>query len=605
MGLIVAIVIVLNTVYMNIGERTREVGILRSIGTSTRQVFWMFFSESIIFGIVGVVIGIVAGIMMTAFFQYITSRTFQPFMLQEFTIGQLPQPQHLILGAVTGILTTVVGGLFPSLIASRQNVVEMLRPAMRKAGKPRTALKLIAIGLPMTIVGVYIYLWGAYFEQVRLGILYASLLSPVPVIGVILLVAGLLRSANPVVERVLILFGNTRKIISRNIDRNLVRSTACFALTGLSLSFVIVMGAAQTGVVMGVEEVIYAFTSSDLTVFSETRISRSFADDLTNVDASITGVTPVLFIPQKNKLVNNASSTQASTTILAIDPISYSEVMAMRFSEDTPSNVFAELDQSGRIILTAPLALSLNTAVGDTVSINNENNNSTSTWMNFTVVGIAEGAWLQTMSFGRFQLGETCYISYASLNNLFPEYKDESDLFFIKSKSHQDIDHIENRIMESYSNEYQLSVTTSKDILEIVRTEVDKIFTTMYSIVVFAVVNAVIGVTSIMIMNVSMRKREIGLLRSQGMSTTQIITSIIGEGTALGVVGFAVGTVLGLIFNRITVSYMELAGFPMPFFIPYNAIGFSLALTVLISILSVAYPAYRASKLNIIDALKQ
>jgi putative ABC transport system permease protein len=605
MGLCVAIVIVLNTVYMNVGERTREVGTLRSIGTSTRQVFWMFFSESIIFGIIGVVLGIVAGILMTTFFQYLTSRTFQPFMVQEFTVIKLPQLQHLILGAVTGILTTVVGGLFPSLIASRKNVVETLRPSMRKAGKSRTALKLIAIGLPMTVVGVSIYLWGAYFEQVNLGILYASLLAPVPVIGVILLVAGLLRSANPVVEHVLILFGNTRKIISRNIDRNLVRSTACFALTGLSMSFIIVMGAAQTGVVMGVEEVIYAFTTSDLTVFSETRISRSFANDLTNLDASITRTTPVLIIPQRNKLVNNASSTQASTTIMAIDPTSYSEVMTMRFSEDTPSNVFAELDQSGRIILTAPLALSLNTVVGDTVSINNENINATTPWMNLTVVGIAEGAWLQMMSFGRFSLAETCYISYESLNHLFPEYKDESDLFFIKIESNQDVDHIENRIRESYGSEYDLGVTTSTDILDIVRTEIDKIFVTMYSIVVFAVVNAVIGVTSIMIMNVSMRKREIGLLRSQGMSATQIITSIIGEGTTLGVVGFAVGTILGLIFNRITVSYMSLMGFPMPFIIPYTAIGLSLALTVLTSILSAAYPAYRASKLNIIDALKQ
>jgi len=43
MALCVAIVIVLNTMYMNIGERTHEIGILRSQGASTRQVFWILF----------------------------------------------------------------------------------------------------------------------------------------------------------------------------------------------------------------------------------------------------------------------------------------------------------------------------------------------------------------------------------------------------------------------------------------------------------------------------------------------------------------------------------------------------------------------------------
>jgi ABC-type antimicrobial peptide transport system permease subunit len=48
-----------------------------------------------------------------------------------------------------------------------------------------------------------------------------------------------------------------------------------------------------------------------------------------------------------------------------------------------------------------------------------------------------------------------------------------------------------------------------------------------------------------MIMNVAERRREIGIFRSQGMSKAQVITSIIGEATFLGVVGFAMGIMWG------------------------------------------------------------
>jgi putative ABC transport system permease protein len=105
-------------------------------------------------------------------------------------------------------------------------------------------------------------------------------------------------------------------------------------------------------------------------------------------------------------------------------------------------------------------------------------------------------------------------------------------------------------------------------------------------------------------MNVAERRREIGILRSQGMSKFQVVISIIGEATCLGVVGFFAGTVVGLIFHRITVSYMRVEGFPMPFIIPFDAVELSLVLAVITSVISAIYPANRASKLDIVEALR-
>jgi putative ABC transport system permease protein len=637
MALCVAIVIVLNTMYMNIGERTHEIGILRSQGASTGQVFWIFFSESLILGVIGVAIGLVSGLFITDIFRYFTSRIFQPFSPGINFRFAFPATtvQHLMLGAAAGLLTVMIGGLFPSLSACKTSVINALRPSMRKPGKQRTALKLVLIGLPLTIFGAFIFVWYDMFSQYGIGLYVVSALAPIAMLGVTLLAAGLLRSGGPAIEKSLFAFGKTKKIISRNVERNLLRSTICFALIGISLSLVIVMGGAQIGTVAGVENVIRSFSSSDLTVMSDKMIPKDFTDNITKIEA-VNVTTPLLVVPDRTIIQNNASSSpvNSSSTVLAIDPQSYPKVMSMSFSDDTPKNVFDRLNDSNTIILTSPLAKSLNASVGDEVKVRYIEYQDRVTnqvieiptpygtqqsiieyrytvpvlaWKNFTVVGVAQGAWLDIMSFGNFVLSEASYISFNNLNETFPnnnDYNNTANLFFVKVDPNTNIEQTKNSLLDSYGNEYKLSITTYNDAVQRVRSSIDEIFYILYSIVMFAVLNAGIGVAAIMIMNVAERRREIGIFRSQGMSKSQVVTSIIGEASFLGVVGFAMGIVVGLMFHRVTVSYMRLEGFPMAFMIPFEAMAITLVLALLTAVISAVYPADRASKLNIVDAIR-
>ncbi|MCK4952682.1 ABC transporter permease [Candidatus Bathyarchaeota archaeon] len=614
LALFVAVVIVLNTIYMNVGERTYEIGILRSQGASTGQVFWMFFSESLLIGLIGAGLGLITGLLLTNVFSYITGSIFRSFGAPIFSVGITLNPttiQHLMTGASAGIITAVIGGIFPSLSACRIDVIKALRPSMRKAGKPRTALKLVAVGLPLTIFGSFLYAGYTFFEQFGSGLTIVSILSPIPMIGSVLLIAGLLRSASPLVERLLLPFGNNRKLISRNVERNLMRSTICFALIGISLSFVIVISGAQDGVVLGVEDVIRSFSSSDITVTSTELISRSFADNLTDIEdgALIKTTAPALVVPGGGTMLFNiASSKNSSTSIMAIDPDTYSVAMSMTFSEDTPSNVFYQLERSGTIILTSPLAQVLDVAIDDVVKmriVTYTYFGPITTYENFTVVGLAGGAWLQMMSFGSFPLTEACYISYNSLDDTFPLYSNNATMFFIKIEDGQDVDYIEDKIEDLYDEEYDLYVSTYNDAVKGVRSSIDEIFYILYTVVIFAVVNAAIGVIAISVMNVVERRREIGIFSSQGMNKLQIISIILGEVTVLGVVGFFLSVLTGMIFHRITVSYMSVAGFPMPFHIPFGAFGISLLLSLFTTTISVIYPSYRATKINIVEALRR
>jgi len=213
------------------------------------------------------------------------------------------------------------------------------------------------------------------------------------------------------------------------------------------------------------------------------------------------------------------------------------------------------------------------------------------------------------MSFGNFMLSEASYISYGNLNATFPnsstDFNNTANLFFVKVDSNSDIDQTKNMLMDTYGKDYSLTITTYNDAVQRVRSSIDEIFYILYSIVMFAVLNAGIGVAAIMIMNVSERKREIGIFRSQGMSKSQVITSIIGEAAFLGGVGFAMGSVVGLMFHRVTVSYMRVEGFPMAFMIPYDAFVITLVIALATAVISAVYPANKASKQNIVDAIRQ
>jgi putative ABC transport system permease protein len=643
-ALCVSIVVVLNSMYVNVGEMTREIGILRSIGSSRQQVFWIFFSQSLILGLIGAVIGIGAGVLLTSVFKLLVNLFLgHIYTSQELsTLFDSSYVPYILMGAVAGIVTTLIGGVFPSLSASRVEIIRSLRPTMRKPGKQKTALKLIGLGLPLTIFGIMEY-FGYFSYSGTFEFLTIFLL--IPVIGVVFLVAGIIRLTNRGMGTLLFMFRSCSKIISRNIDRNLLKSTACFTMIGLSLSFLIVIGGVQIGVVTGIEDVVKSYVSCDVTVIADSNLSRTFSQNVTAIDNEqlISRATSALVVPEKTILINNASGTKTSVKLIAVDPETYSAIMPMMFSKESPVDVFDKLNSSGSIILTAPLALSLNVSVNDklqlptveasevSVSILNPaltnftqsqiaqyqalGKNITATitvkvpqvevtYHNFTIVGIAQGALMRVASFSQVQLDKACYISYNSLNDIYPAHKDSANLFFAEAKSSQDIETAKQQLESLYGTMYNLEIITRNQIVDNLKGDIDSVFVSLYVPVLFAALNAVIGTFSITVMNVNARRREIGILKSQGMSRSQIVVSVVGEVLVLGSIGFVVALILGVIFQSIVVEFMNLSGFIMPFKISVSSVEIALFEALAISTLSAVYPAYRASKLDIVNSLR-
>jgi putative ABC transport system permease protein len=120
--LILAIVISLfgiaNTLALSIHERTRELGMLRAIGMSRRQVRTMIRYEAVITALIGAILGIVLGVIFAALI-------FQPLKDEGFTLSY--PVGTLILLLVFAAMAGIVAAIAPARRASRLDVLEALQ----------------------------------------------------------------------------------------------------------------------------------------------------------------------------------------------------------------------------------------------------------------------------------------------------------------------------------------------------------------------------------------------------------------------------------------------------------------------------------------------
>ncbi len=121
-SLVVSSIMIGIITYISVLERTKEIGILRSIGASKRDVSRVFNAETLIVGFVAGMIGI----LVTLFFNIIINIILFSITGIPNLKATLPVVGAIILVAISMILT-FIAGLFPSRFAAKRNPVEALR----------------------------------------------------------------------------------------------------------------------------------------------------------------------------------------------------------------------------------------------------------------------------------------------------------------------------------------------------------------------------------------------------------------------------------------------------------------------------------------------
>jgi len=137
------------------------------------------------------------------------------------------------------------------------------------------------------------------------------------------------------------------------------------------------------------------------------------------------------------------------------------------------------------------------------------------------------------------------------------------------------------------------------------RSMIDLIVFITNGLLILAMVIAMIGLTLHSLLSTMARRREIGMLRSIGLSKKGVIRSISGETLIIAFLGIFTGIFAGLIQGTLMVNSMPSTGFiTLTLTIPWLTIGILIFATLITTILSSRYPAKWAANLNIIDAVR-
>jgi len=133
-SLVVAGIGIMNTMIMSVMERTREIGILRAIGFSQKDVALIFLAEAALIGAIGGLIGIMLGVSASITMGDVFARMFQvreasTEMAQALQISYTPviSPTLILQSLLFAIFVGIFSGLYPALKAARMDPVQALR----------------------------------------------------------------------------------------------------------------------------------------------------------------------------------------------------------------------------------------------------------------------------------------------------------------------------------------------------------------------------------------------------------------------------------------------------------------------------------------------
>ncbi|MEW5959130.1 MAG: ABC transporter permease [Chloroflexota bacterium] len=113
---------------------------------------------------------------------------------------------------------------------------------------------------------------------------------------------------------------------------------------------------------------------------------------------------------------------------------------------------------------------------------------------------------------------------------------------------------------------------------------------------------AVLGVMNQMVTVVRQRRREIAILRSLGFKRGHVLIYVLGQSLVIALIGFMVALVVALLFGR--GLQLEAMGMSLNPYLSAQTIGGALVLMLVIGLLAGAYPAYRATQVNLADTLR-
>jgi len=578
-ALFVGAFLIYNAFAMTVVERTREFGMLRTVGMTRKQIVVQVLLEAALLGLIGSAIGIAAGLLMS---QGLT-KAMEVLLGQD--LGQLKVPRDiLVTGLLVGILVTVLATLIPAWQAGRISPLEALR-ARAKTKENWIIREGWKVGVVLLGVSVMFLLINPfpYDVQFRLGSITVFSLFLGAALTIPVSVDAWEKVSRPILGKV---YGNSGQLGSRNIQRSRFRTTLTVAALMVGVAMILIVRAMTSSFGTDLESWIDAYIGGDLYVTS----SLPMGTDIQRRLESVEGVQAAAPMRYLDVTWRKPDGTDEELTFMAIEPYSYISVTSFVFSDSTADDVSAikRLLAGDSVFISSVLADKSGLNVGEKIKLRTR-----SGYHDFEIAAIVVDFYNQGQV---IQGGWNDMRRYFKIN--------DANTFLLSVKPGFDITRVQEKIEDLYGKRFRLTIESNLSIKNQINVLLDQAFGMFDVLALIAMVVASLGVINTLTMNVMERLQEIGMLRGVGMTRGQIVKMILAEAGLIGVIGGVLGLLLGMVLSRIFFLAMTaMSGYELNFQMPIEAIFTGIIVAVVVSQIAAILPARRASQINILEAL--
>ncbi len=560
-SLFVGAYIIANTFRIIVTQRTRELGLLRAIGMRGSQVRSMILLEAAAVGVVASTTGLLLGwglaLGITAWLERLSGDIFGTITLP---------PDAIAWGYGLGMLVTLVSALLPALHAARIAPMEALRESGTQSRKPLRTRNIVGVALLAAGGAVFAIGLFAGFDSpyvfVGFGgallVLGTTLLGPQVLVPLAFGLRGVLTK----------LFRLDGKLAANNIHREPRRSanTAAALMIGVML---LALVATFTQSLKATFSEQFSTANADFFITPTAGPVPQAALDVVAADADVAYVSRVAW---------EEVQVDGATRSLAIIDADTAD-LAFGYPHDRD---FTEL--AGGVFVD-PAIQAQGVGVGDSVTIVGP-----ATTQTLTVTGLYE------------RDGDANYfVDWETGSQLVGETAIQQAMVGLNDGADPEIarDRIESELAVDFP---LVQLQDASELQQFVNQFIDLFLTIISALLGSALVIAILGVMNTLLLSVTERTREIGLLRAVGLRKSSVWRMITIESLVMALFGAMLGMILGVAVGAALVRSLADFGFSSVA-IPWRLLGVYTLLAGVAGVAAALWPARRASRLDILKAI--
>jgi putative ABC transport system permease protein len=583
-ALVVGAFIIFNTFSITVAQRTREFGLLRTLGSSRRQVMQAVVFEGLLLGMAGAVLGLLGGIALAPGLDQL----FKSFGADLPNSGTVLQTRTIVVSLLVGVGVTVLAGLSPALRATRVPPLAAMREGVGIEPRRLTGVGALIRGVVAAVLAVGL---GALSGAAAVfGILVVALAVYVAVLLVRLRRGGApaRHRVVPALARAIGLLVSWRGVTGKLAQENSIRQPGRTMITAAALTVGIALVAFVAVLADGTKATINQAVNRSFTgnlivenssVNSEAAIPAIVAPALRRIPG-VASVTPIAFTAGRLHGISGDAS------ITAIEPSTFAPAYRVEWRQGSNATLL-RLGSTGTVV-TKSYASAHHLKVGQTVSVLTPTDHHVA----LTVLGIAND---------NARLLGNLTISLPLARSAFGQREDAVDFVsYAPGATNSQVQPAVDRMLASFFP--QARSRTAAQFEQDQANQVNTLLTLIYVLLALSVIVSLFGIVNTLILSIYERTRELGMLRAIGTSRRQVRQMIRYESVITALIGGVFGLVIGVV-GAILVTTFALSGSGYVQAFPVGTLLVLLLVAALAGVIAAQLPARRAARLDVLGAL--